>query len=332
MENREITDEPYRYGYQGKFSEKDATTGQQEFQLRNYDARIGRWLVPDPEGQFASPYLAMGNTPHMSVDPTGGLSGPCPPLCPEIVATGSLAGSSIGTAIEMTAGYVAEISASRLASSFVLPSLVNLSLSAFKFTPLTTQNLRQIAVDEGVSPAMPRFNQIVGAAFEDAALSSFGLVKNTQPFQTPGRAARGGLLTTIPDGVRDVTVRDSRYKEPMTYRRSSFFEVKAVAGTLHLSYGKHQLFGILEAARNSDGAKAGRANVTFITTANTIIGADVIAFASKHGISVHQSVAFQWGDGNNVVFSPTVELTPGTSLSIPTPSIFAWPRSLNFRR
>ena len=74
MENREITDEPYRWGYQGQFSEKDLTTGMQEFELRNYDARIGRWTTTDPYGQYASPYLGMGNVPHMSVDANGGWS------------------------------------------------------------------------------------------------------------------------------------------------------------------------------------------------------------------------------------------------------------------
>lgn len=72
MEGREIKDEPYRYGYQGQFSEKDVTTGMQEFQLRMYDARIGRWLMPDPYGQFMNPYIGMGNSPLNNVDPDGG--------------------------------------------------------------------------------------------------------------------------------------------------------------------------------------------------------------------------------------------------------------------
>lgn len=45
MDGREIDDEPYRYGYQGQFSEKDLTTGMQEFELRMYDPKIGRWTI-----------------------------------------------------------------------------------------------------------------------------------------------------------------------------------------------------------------------------------------------------------------------------------------------
>jgi hypothetical protein len=42
------------------------------FQLRLWDGRIGRWLSPDPYGQYASPYLGMGNNPIGLVDPDGG--------------------------------------------------------------------------------------------------------------------------------------------------------------------------------------------------------------------------------------------------------------------
>jgi RHS repeat-associated protein len=72
MDGREITDEPYRYGYQGQYAEKDSVTGWNQFQLRFYDARIARWLSSDPYGQYYSPYVAMGNMPHMSIDPDGG--------------------------------------------------------------------------------------------------------------------------------------------------------------------------------------------------------------------------------------------------------------------
>jgi hypothetical protein len=44
------------------------------FQLRLWDGRIGRWLSPDPYGQYASPYLGMGNNPTVTIDPDGGFS------------------------------------------------------------------------------------------------------------------------------------------------------------------------------------------------------------------------------------------------------------------
>ncbi|MCL6220289.1 RHS repeat protein [Zunongwangia pacifica] len=60
----------YRYKYQAQ--EKDAETGMEAFELRLWDSRIGRWLSPDPAGQYSSPYLGMGNNPIIRVDPDGG--------------------------------------------------------------------------------------------------------------------------------------------------------------------------------------------------------------------------------------------------------------------
>lgn len=60
----------YRYAYQGQ--EKDIETQKEAFELRLWDSRIGRWLTTDPAGQYASPYLGMGNNPISRVDPDGG--------------------------------------------------------------------------------------------------------------------------------------------------------------------------------------------------------------------------------------------------------------------
>jgi len=64
----------YRYGFQGQYSEKDDETGLNAFELRMYDSRIGRWLSPDPAGQYNSPYLGMGNNPISLIDPDGGMT------------------------------------------------------------------------------------------------------------------------------------------------------------------------------------------------------------------------------------------------------------------
>jgi len=46
------------------------------FQLRMWDGRLGRWLSPDPYGQYASPYLGMGNNPISMIDADGGWAYP----------------------------------------------------------------------------------------------------------------------------------------------------------------------------------------------------------------------------------------------------------------
>ncbi|MFW5700956.1 MAG: RHS repeat-associated core domain-containing protein, partial [Cyclobacteriaceae bacterium] len=79
---RSYEKQDYRYDYHSlsrfyigrQYSEKDDETGYNAFHLRQYDARIGRWISPDPYGQYASAYVGMGNNPVSGVDPDGGWS------------------------------------------------------------------------------------------------------------------------------------------------------------------------------------------------------------------------------------------------------------------
>ncbi|WP_436517257.1 DUF6443 domain-containing protein [Ekhidna sp. To15] len=57
--------------YQSAFSTLDSLTGYYDFLSRNYDPALGRFFAVDPAGQFNSPYVGMGNVPHMGVDPNG---------------------------------------------------------------------------------------------------------------------------------------------------------------------------------------------------------------------------------------------------------------------
>jgi RHS repeat-associated protein len=68
-------DAKYRYGYQGKYAEKDEETGWNHFELREYDPVIGRTYTIDPARQFHSPFMWVGNNPVSGTDPTGGVSG-----------------------------------------------------------------------------------------------------------------------------------------------------------------------------------------------------------------------------------------------------------------
>jgi len=66
----------YRYGYQGRYAERDKESGLNSFELRDYDASLCRWLTIDPKGQFNSPYVGMGNNPVSGVDKDGGSVNP----------------------------------------------------------------------------------------------------------------------------------------------------------------------------------------------------------------------------------------------------------------
>lgn len=63
--------EENKYLYQGKELQDDHNLQWHDFGARMYDAQLGRWHCPDPLLQFASPYLAMGNSPVNGTDPSG---------------------------------------------------------------------------------------------------------------------------------------------------------------------------------------------------------------------------------------------------------------------
>jgi len=101
MPNRNSTGD-YRYAYQGQ--EKDPETGKEAFELRLWDARIGRWTSIDPYRQFHSPYLGMANNPIISTDPDGG-------FVPQLVA--GAFGFVVGAGVELTGQAIANIAAGK---------------------------------------------------------------------------------------------------------------------------------------------------------------------------------------------------------------------------
>jgi len=62
------------YLYQSSYASYDSLTGYYDFLSRSYDPALGRFFAMDPAGQFSTPYGAMGNVPHMMVDPNGELA------------------------------------------------------------------------------------------------------------------------------------------------------------------------------------------------------------------------------------------------------------------
>src|SRR5690606_16551616 len=62
------------HGHQVTFQGMERAEGQNwyDFPLRMYNASLGRFISPDPYGQFFSPYLALANDPISHIDPDGG--------------------------------------------------------------------------------------------------------------------------------------------------------------------------------------------------------------------------------------------------------------------
>lgn len=155
--------------------------------------------------------------------------------------------------------------------------------------------------------------------FENIALLSQGFVyEGNELFPSSERKTLsfGKYNFVKPDGVRSVHETTLRTwlgipygNSTMTYPKSSFFEVKAVAGWIRLSSSGYQIQGELDAVSNSVGAtQAGRGTMTFITTANTFIHPNVISYANKKHIQLYQVFAFEETDDGSIRFSPPIPL------------------------
>lgn len=66
-----VANSTYNYKYQNKEQLLANGYNMYDFGSRMYDASVGRWFNTDPQNQFASPYLAMGNHWVTGVDPNG---------------------------------------------------------------------------------------------------------------------------------------------------------------------------------------------------------------------------------------------------------------------
>ncbi len=65
---------PTDHLYQGKELQREKGLDRYDFHARQYDPAIGRFLSADPQHQFYSPYIGMGKSPVMMVDPDGELA------------------------------------------------------------------------------------------------------------------------------------------------------------------------------------------------------------------------------------------------------------------
>ncbi len=63
-----------RFLYQGKEWQTDLALNLYDFHARQYDPATGQFTSIDPQNQFSSPYLGMGNAPTIAVDPDGELA------------------------------------------------------------------------------------------------------------------------------------------------------------------------------------------------------------------------------------------------------------------
>ncbi|WP_181019438.1 SpvB/TcaC N-terminal domain-containing protein [Nonomuraea typhae] len=279
-----------RTPYQFSGKELDEETGLYYFGARYYDPRTGVWQSPDPALE-----TNLGQLPE----------------------SGTRTDQNLDTSVPTFLNVYNYADANPLSK---------IDPDGRQAVPLTTTRLRAIATAQGIGAGLSgvQFNRAVGRAFQDFALNRYGLLENFRSFASPARAAAtgpGGPRSVIPDAVRHVTQVTLRWwiiPQLVPFANSSFTEVKAVSGTLTLSSSNHQIRGLIDvAARSPAGMATGPGRplpvVTFITTADTIIGPDVVTEATRRGVALWQITAFEVpssGGAAQIGFNPAILLNP----------------------
>ena len=160
MPGRTMQDaEGYRYGYQGQYAEKDEETGLISFELRMYDSRIGRWISPDPYGQFDSPYIGMGNNSVNFTDPDGGYCPDCPDSAGDIGAGSFLEGDTWHSSDGQTYTYLGGDFGWSSAPEVTITNGLNLNSDGFSLNSNIT--LDKIKALENSRPAMGDIENII---------------------------------------------------------------------------------------------------------------------------------------------------------------------------
>lgn len=187
------------------------------------------------------------------------------------------------------------------------------SAQIFVPTPLTTLRLRELARQNhiGGNHQGIAWNRAVGRAFQDFALHNLPgsgfLPENHRLFYSDERHKLTSftIMNVVPDGVTDAPAGARNPWEiglTTPYPNSSFIEVKAVRGTITLRYARWQIQGMLDALAHSpagmaSGYRRPYPTLTFIVTADTFIGLDVINEATAKKIALWQAVAMELPPG-----------------------------------
>lgn len=126
-----------KHQFQGIYSEFSDELGLDwnEFDLRNYDAQIGRWTGQDPYDEFGSPYTGMGNNPATFSDPTGGF---IEPALAQVACPGATVGFFNTTLSFIGIATSASVSSANAAISGQASYAVSVKVSMFSSNPTST--------------------------------------------------------------------------------------------------------------------------------------------------------------------------------------------------
>lgn len=250
-----------------------------------YDARIGRWVAPDPYGQYASGYVGMGNMPHMGTDPDGGLFG----------INWSRVGAFFkgGNWYKLNHAYGGFVMGGGLIGGLGKLASRGLDFLATNeeiWLPLTKEILtKHIRDKECKACSDGELQEKVGKRFEESWNDYADKNLRDRNYSSDTHTVKGGDRNTKPDGWAD-SFEYSRKGTRKRHPRAAWFEVKAKSGTLYNSTDTGQIKGHIDnLARTHRNAVRGRsASLTLVTTDDVKISLSVRRTAALSGIKLNQ--------------------------------------------
>ena len=278
MPGREYQAQPSRFGFNGKENDNDVKGfgNQQDYGMRIYDARIGRFLSVDPLTRhfpWFTPYQFAGNNPISFIDLDG--KEPVPP--------------------------------DRYSKSSLLqnPDYVGLTLTMLR---------QQTANELGISILDWRTNVAAGSALESAFSDFSDRFPNGLLFSNSYRksAVRPDFVANRIGRVRDANIPAKEIEPPIKLFNGLFIEVKATSQPIDLSTSKGQIGGMIDALSKLKTSRGGTtqspespglAELIFVVPYGTEFSKGLVAEASAKGVQLYVSYAFQNINSKGITFS-----------------------------
>jgi hypothetical protein len=198
---------------------------------------------------------------------------------------------------------------------------------------LTSSRLRSIALANNIiangQPTLTQ-NRLVGRAFQEFVMRNILIPENIVPLFSQYRQINTfnpPILNVVPDMLRQVQVYGVGGGPSAIYPQSSLWEVKATRSVLYLSYSRHQIGGLIDAAARSPLGTADLIGIppvmTFVTTCDARIPESTVLFANQNRVALWQAYVFEIPNTSdpNLVVGPVIPLNRlphGRSLPIPT--------------
>lgn len=274
--------DPVPYAYQGQVW--DDAFALYDFHTRLYDPLLGRFLTPDPQRQFASPYVFANNSPLIIIDPTGEIS-----IWAQVgIGVAMVAITAVGIGLTLFTGGASDAAAASADAALLAAAGAAEGAAAAETGAAAGVVAAEVAADAGATAAVGAGVEGGSAAAGAAASAEVGAgvttasaAPTTAGFTWSGygigitgstltSAGTSGLTYDIQHG-RDFTAKG--FFEAVGIGAASGFASGAIGGALSpLTAGLKNLTGIGGAlARAAGGAATGAAGSALSSDLKTVL-------------------------------------------------------------